>query len=250
MTKSEMGVSIPGSNFYTVRRVLPHGGGLHEPTLTGLSVLLLIYSAIRPLPGFAVVSGVATTTMCGGVRPMVIIAGGSLRGKSGVTSVCERTNFRIFLYSRSSSSRARRLGDCLSNGISTFVNGDNINGSALLGGLFPSLSLRAKRADGGLNEKERAAEIIRLFRLSNYFITSAPKFSAISLRHCRVVSGDQLRCYFPRFRGCLKRYVFASYSRAYRGNYEVLRTLSSNRVRRAHRHDCIRVCGRIGSVGS
>lgn len=233
-----------------VRSVFPHGGDLIHPPLTGLSALFVISSVMSPIVGAFGVSGVATLTRCGGVGPIVIFAGASLRpGCSRCRGVCGGTKFSICYYGPSRPNNTRRVGSLLTNGYSTFANGANINGSALLGTVRIKLRLPANRADGGLNEKERAAHRYRLFGIYNNCITSAPNFSSVSFRHYLDVSGSRLFSYFERFRPCFKGYGFSAYARAIRGNYTIYRTMGGKLVSRDERGDCIGVCGSLGGIG-
>lgn len=247
--KSIIAVSMGSKTRGAVSRVRPHGGRLVHPPITGVSDLVVITSAIGPHPSALIVSGLATITRRGGVRPMVVIAGSSLTPTSRLISVCGRTNFISITISGRANRKINRIEGLLYKGADTFAKGSKIKGASLLGEVTPRLGLTASTVDRGLNENQRAAHRTRLFSTTNKCVTSAPNFSSLRLTVVDSVSGRRLTCYFHRFEGCLNSYGFAAYDRAYSGNYGVIRTIRGNSVRGDHRRDCGTVCGRVGSVG-
>ncbi len=246
---SVMAVRFRPANRNMVISIYRQGGRVVHPPLTGLSRLIFVASAYRPTPGLLLLSGFLTMTLFGNVAPVVIFAGASGTPTSRCMEVCSSL-FAAFYISGSANRKDRRIETLLASGFSTFANGSNTNGSALLGGVYPSLGLTAGRVDEGLNENGRAAHEISVCPLpSNNCITSAPNFSAFGADVCSIVVGSRLTSYFPRFRRRLKGYECRSYSRAGRRKYTILRTLHGKGVRGAHRGDCYRVCTRTSLVG-
>ncbi len=228
-----------------------HGGILREPGITGVSGLFVISSFRAPIPGAFVVSGLATVTMCGGVRPMVIFGGYSVKDFSSLLRVCRGSNFGTFIMSTRANGKVSHLGSRLQSYTDTFANGSNINGSDVLGHLLNSDVVGAKRMDRRLKHNQRAAHRVRTCRLSfNNCIFSAPNFSTLSIRRFSCDFGRTLPRLFPSFGSCVCSYGFSDYARAGRSKYTIVSTMGGNRVRTAHRSSCLRLFGRLGSLGT
>lgn len=139
-----------------------------------------------------------------------------------------------------------RLHPLVQSGGSLLDNGDNMNGSALVGRLVPSTKRHATRVDRTRGDNVRAAAFDRVLRLPRKnCLVSAPNvgnFKAFSVR------GRRLADCFGRVFGFSRGYGFSSYARARRPNYTIVGTIRRRCVTTDHCRDCLSVL-RSGSRG-
>lgn len=233
-----------------VARVLPHGGRLVHPTMTGVSRTLIIFTIAGPGPRCGLLSHFLIVVRQGRVPIMLYFGGASVTDRPRVTRlgrICAKYKCPIVFADTGRRRGVDRLGSLLGKGAASVTNPSNIKGSSLVGLLRDRIGVRAKDVDGGVSQKGRAAERSRLVIVKRRScVVSAPKFDSLCIGSFR---GRSLGCCFPRFAPFRKRYGFGNYSRVRRPKYTIGRTMRRKGVRGVECRSCARVCHRLGREG-
>ncbi len=179
---SRIAVAAATSNATLVARVTSEGGcvvhhdrglsGRDRVLTTGISLTLLVIAIDRPRASLIFISQFLTSTRTCTIPILLIFGGLSLlalsrhRVRSGVVDVCHGTNCPYVTLSTRANRNLSGLVARLAKGIDILTNGDNINGSALVGHLVPATRLTAKTLSATCSLKARAAAFSRVLRIA------------------------------------------------------------------------------------
>ncbi len=224
-----VGISLE-DGLNVISEILPRKNRFTRPPFANLDLMILVISAVDPLPNFLLADKMCSIACYKGAELAVAITKTDIAEYKYITDVYENAGYTVFSFGLDEGNSETELLKLMRGKLCTLAGNSGVGKSTLLNKLFPHLNLATDRTSKKLGRGKHTTRRVEIFDTGNCLVADTPGFSSIELDDENYIPRDQLQYLFPEFSKYIGKCRFADCSHTAETDCRVKNALEQGKI--------------------